>query len=73
MQKTHITLLIDLTFLKSITDMSRNRGLILFKKDRHLILRQPHSLILQFDIQLSLTVFGLIEDHFASWSGSPSE
>ena len=66
MQKTHITLFINFSLAKSVADVSCNCRLVLFKQDRHLILRQPHSLIFQFDIQLRLAVFGLIEDYFAS-------
>ncbi len=52
--------------MKNIADMSGYHRPVSLKQNCHLGLRQPNRLILQLDIQLRLSVFGLIEDHFAS-------
>ena len=57
--------LIQLSFRKDIIKMPRDNRLVSLKQQYELILRQPHSVILQFDIQAGLAVFSLIEDDSA--------
>ena len=61
MQKMHITIFFKFTLFQCIVYMSGYNRLILLEKLSHLSLCQPHSLILQSDINLCLSILCLID------------
>ena len=50
MQNLHITHFLKFSFFKNISDMPSYYRLILLKKLRHLRLRKPYCIILQFHV-----------------------
>ena len=54
---------VQLTFIKNIIDVASYNSSVFLKQFCHLSLCQPHSLVLQSDINLCLSVLCLINDY----------